>query len=277
MRRNPGGTSSQLTKGRLMRMDIRLKALAVVAVAGAMMLAAGPAFATSGHGSKPLTCVGGEIASGSYSDITVTGACSVPDGAVIAVSGSITVKKGAVLDAQSAPSTITVGRNVTALSGALLGLGCQPASYVGNSAHPCTVNPTGHSTISVGGEITALNAATLLLNGITVRGNVTALGGGSEIPWSIKNNTINRNLSVAGQTTNWVGVLFNQIGGNASLLKITVTDTDPGANGAYVVQNHIGQNLICFGVTPKVSGGFSPAEPHNVVGGRALGQCAALA
>ena len=115
----------------------------------------------------------------------------------------------------------------------------------------------------------------MLLNGITVRGNITALGGGSGIPWSIKNNTVSRNVTVAGQTTNWVGVMFNKIGGNATLLGIAVTDTDPGAHGAFVVQNHIRRNLVCFGMTPTVSGGFSPTEV-NVVGGRAVGQCAAL-
>lgn len=259
-----------------MRMNIRFKILAVVAVAGAMMLSAGPALAGTGHGDKSLTCTGGEIASGSFSEITVTGACSVASGAVVTVSGNITVKKGASLDAQSAPSTITVGRSVTALSGSLLGLGCQPASLVGNSGHECVADPAGHSTITVKGDVSALNAATVLLNGITVRGNVSALGGGSEIPWSIKNNMIGRNLTLVGQTTNWVGVLFNQIDGNATLLKITVTDTDPGANGAFVVQNRIGKNLSCFGVTPTVTGGLFPGEPLNVVGGRALGQCAAL-
>ncbi|AMB58575.1 hypothetical protein [Microterricola viridarii] len=258
-------------------MDIRLKIVGVVVVAGAMMLSAAPALAGTGHGAKPVTCAGGEIVSGSYSDITVTGACSVPSGAVITVSGSITLKKGAVLDAQSAPSTITVGRNVNSVSGALLGLGCQPASLVGNSGHECMVDPTGHSTITVNGDVTAVNTGTLLLNGITVRGNVSALGGGSEIPWSIKNNTITRNVSLVGQTTNWVGILFNKIGANLTLLKIAVTDTDPGAHGAFVVQNNVGKNLSCFAVTPTVTGGLFPGEPLNVVGGRALGQCAALA
>lgn len=181
-----------------------------------------------------------------------------------------------MLDAQSAPSTITVRRNVIALSGALLGLGCQPASYVHNSGHACTAGDVnGHSTITVGGNVTALNTATVLLNGITVGGHITALGGGSDIPWSIKNNTIGRNVFVAGQTTNWVGVMFNKIGGSATLLGITVTDTDPGPRGAYVVQNHIRRNLVCFDVTPTATGGFSPTEV-NTVGGRAFGQCAAL-
>lgn len=258
-------------------MNIRLKILGIAVVAGAMMFTAGPALAAPIHGNASITCANGAIASGAYRNITVTGACSVSAGAVISVSGNITVTRGAVLDAQSAASTITVRGNVTALSSALLGLGCQPASYVGNSGHACTVDPLDHSTIAVNGNVTALNTGTVLLNGITVRGNITALGGGSEIPWSIKNNTIGRNVSVAGQTTNWLGVLFNDIGGNATLLHIAVTDTDPGAHGAFVVQNRIRRNLVCLGVTPTVTGGLFPGEPLNTVGGRALGQCAALA
>lgn len=260
-----------------MRMNIRLKIIGIAAVAGAMMFTAGPALAAPSHGNPSLTCTGGEIASGTYANITVTGTCSVPAGAVISVSHNVTLTKGAVLDAQSAASTITVGGNVTALSSAMLGMGCQPAAYVGNSGHPCTVDPLDHSIITVNGNVTALNTGTVMLNGMTIHGNVTALGGGSEIPWSIKNNTIGRNVTVAGQTTNWVGVLFNRIGGNATLLHIAVTDTDPGAHGAFVVQNHITRNLICFGVTPTVTGGLFPGEPLNVVGGKALGQCAALA
>ena len=139
---------------------------------------------------------------------------------------------GAALDAQSAPSTIDVGGDVTALRGSLLGLGCQPPSLVGNSGHECAVNPTGHSTINVRGNVTALGSAVVLLNGITIGGNVTALGGGSEIPWAIKNNTIGRNVILAGQKTDWIGVLFNHIGGNTALLAIVITDTDPGGNGA---------------------------------------------
>src|SRR5438270_13163201 len=57
------------------------------------------------------TCTGGEIPSGSYASITVTGVCSVPADAVISVVGNVSVAAGAVLDAQIAPSTITVGHH----------------------------------------------------------------------------------------------------------------------------------------------------------------------
>ena len=195
---------------------------------------------------------------------------------MINVVGNVNVAAGAVLDAQSAPSTITVGRNVTAAAGSLLGLGCQPPSYTGNSAHECVVEPDGHSTITVNGNVTATDADTVLLNGITVKGNVTlSAEAAARFPWSIKNNTIGGNLTVSGQTTDWLGVLFNRIGRNATLTDITVTDEHPGAPGVYVVRNTIGRNLTCTGLAPGVSGGFVPGSV-NVVGRNAIGQCASL-
>jgi len=257
---------------------MRLKVLGVLAVTGALALSGGPAMADDGshtRTSKAYTCTGGEIPSGNYASVTVTGACDVPADAVISVVGNVNVAAGASLDAQSAPSTITVERNVTAARGSLLGLGCQPPSYTGNSAHQCTVEPDGHSTITVKGNVTGVGADTVLLNGVTVKGNVTLIAGGGDIPWSIKNNTISRNLTVIGQTADWLGVLFNSIGGNATLARITVTDPGDPGRLVFVVRNTIVRNLICAGLAPGVSGGFFPGEV-NVVGGNATGQCASL-
>jgi hypothetical protein len=258
-----------------MRTNIRGKILAIFAItAGALALSSAPALAAPSGGA--YTCNGGDIPSGTYSSITVAGPCSVASGATITVTGSVTVRSGAMLDAQSAPATITIGRNVTALKGSMLGLGCQPPALVGNSAHPCATDPDGHSTITVKGQITALGAMAVLLNGITVHGNVTAIGGGSdEIPWSIKNNVVDRNITVTGQTTEWVGVMFNRVGGNVTLIGITLHDPDPGAPGVYIVQNKIARNLVCFDLKPGVSGGFVPGAV-NVVGHKAVGQCTAL-
>ncbi len=233
---------------------------------------------SSTHTSKAYTCTGGAIPSGSYASITVTGECSVSADAVIRVAGNVTVRSGASLDAQGAPSTITVGHNVTAASGSFLGLGCQPPSFTGNSGHACYSDedaPDVRTTITVKGNVTALGAELVLLNGVTVKGNVTLLGGGGPI-WSVKNNTIEGNLTIAGQRTEWLGVLFNSVGRNATLLHITLTEDHPGASGAvYIVRNTVGRNLICAGLKPGVSGGFVPGSV-NTVGGRAIGQCASL-
>ena len=259
------------------------KALQVLAAsAGAVALvlsgtAVASAKGTAGSTSpRAYTCTGGDIPSGNYASITVTGFCDVQadGGAVIRVVGNLNVAAGAVFDAQSAPSMITVGGNVTAARGSLLGLGCQP-DYPANTGHPCTNESDGHSVILVKGNVTGVDADTVLLNGVTVRGNVRLIGGGGDIPWSIKNNTIRGNLTVIGQTADWLGVLFNRIGGNATLVGITVTDPGDAGRLVFVVRNTIRLNLICIGLAPGVSGGFFPGEV-NVVGRHAIGQCASL-
>ena len=262
-----------------MRMALRLRVLGTLAVAGALALSAGPAIAAesngSGHAPKGYACTGGEIPSGHYSRIMVNGACAVAADAVIRVDGNVNVAAGAVLDAQSAPSKLTVGGNVIGGEGSTVGLGCQPPSAVGNSAHPCELDPEGQSTITVHGNVLVTNALLVALNGITVHGNVRIVGGGGENYWSIKNNTICGNLTVQGQTVAWIGVMFNQVSKSVRLADITVNDEHPDAPGVFVVRNTIERHLRCMGLVPGVSGGFDPTAV-NVVGGRATGQCAAL-
>jgi hypothetical protein len=249
----------------------------------------GTAGIASAHtlGTRPTTytCTGGDFAtgdltsipSGTYASIKVKGACAVADGAVIRVLGNVDVAPGAVFDAQSAPSTITVGHNVTAASGSLLGLGCLPNPVGHTTGHPCMVEPNGSSSITVDGSIFTWNADTVLLNGITVDKSVELTGGGGQIPWAIKDNTIGANLIVRHMTPNWIGVIRNKIGRNALLINIQITDGLPPNNDPNptisVATNTIGQNVICFGLGPAVGGGFGPP---NVIGGHALGQCANL-
>jgi hypothetical protein len=264
----------------------RLRILGFLAAAAALAVPAGPAMAAGPAAPRPMpyTCSGGDFAtgtfttipSGTYASISVTGVCNIEPDAVINVVGNINVAPGAVLDAQSAPSTITVWHNVTAGAGSLLGMGCQPTNTIGRFAGvPCAADPTGHTTITVHGNVTATNANTVLLRKLTVGGNVALSGGGGEIPWSIKGNTIGRNLAISNVAADWLGVQFNRIGGNATLINITALDPgDPGRSVA-VVENTVARNLICMGLAPAVSGGFIPGEVNHV-GHRALGQCASL-
>jgi hypothetical protein len=261
----------------------------MVAAVGAVVVWGGPAMATesSPQWHHSYTCSGGSITnndpttatfakipSGTYSNITVKGICNVRADAVINVLGNINVESGAWLDAQSAPARITVGHNVTAAPGAFVGLGCQP-NYPNKTGHPCAVEPTEHSRITIKGNVWAFDAGLFLLNGVTVKGNVTMVGGGNEfIPWVIKNNTIGGNLTVGGLTDEFFGVLFNSVGKNVTLIDITLHDVDPGAPGVYIVRNTIGRNLACAGLTPGVTAGF-PGEV-NVIGGQEFGQCANL-
>lgn len=254
---------------------VKVALVGVLGVASALAFSSAPALAGHPGGPAAYTCTGGPIPSGTYSSVTVAGPCSVEADAVIDVTGSVRVREGAVLDAHSAPATITVGRNVTSAPGSIVGLGCQPPEFTGNSGHPCAIQPEGHSTIVVNGNVTLVGAVGVFLNGIEVGGNVTVLGGGSDIPWSIKNNTIHGNVTVAGQTEEWIGILFNTIDRNVTLLNITMTGTDDstgsGLNSVFVVRNSIARNITCFGLTPGVFG------YGNTIGRHAVGQCAPLA
>jgi hypothetical protein len=263
-------------------MRSRIVLVVVAAVVAGWIGATG--IASAAPSGSAYTCTGGDfssgtfttIPSGNYASITVAGVCNIQPDAVINVVGNINVAPGAVLDAQSAPSTITVGKNVTAGSGALLGLGCQPSNTIGMFAGvPCVVEPTGHTTITIAGNVTTTDADTVLIRKATVGGNVTLTGGGGEIPWSIKGNTIGGNVTISDIAADWLGVQFNRIGGNATLTDITALDPgDPGRTVA-VVENTVGGNLNCAGLVPGVSGGFIPGE-MNHVGHIANGQCAAI-
>ena len=165
-----------------------------------------------------------------------------------------------MLDAQSAPSTIIVGRDVIAGQGSFLGLGCQPTNAIGMFAGVPCADPygAGHTTITVGGNITAWDADTVLIRQVTVRGDVTLSGGGGEIPWSIKGTTISRNLMMTNVAADWVGVQFNQVGLNATLTHITSLDPgDPGRTVA-VVENTVAGNLTCLGLPPRRVRRFHP-------------------
>jgi hypothetical protein len=268
-----------------MRFRILFGAVMVVALSAAAATGLGgvTGIASAAPGNN-YTCSGGDFASGTftsipsgnYASITVTGVCNIQPDAVINVTGNINVAPGAVLDAQSAPSTIIVGHNITAGAGSLLGLGCQPSNSIGRFAGvPCAVEPGGHTTITVNGNVTATDADTVLLRKLTVGGNVTLTGGGGEIPWSIKGNTIGGNLTISDVAADWLGVQFNWIGGNATLTNITALDPgDPGRTVA-VVENTVGRNLNCTGLAPGVSPGFIPGEVNHV-GHKATGQCAAI-
>jgi hypothetical protein len=250
----------------------------------------------SGHRPKAYTCTGGSksggdpsmwafvrIPSGTYSRLTVKGVCQTAPGATINVVGDVTVAADAVLDAQSFPSTITVGGNVTAAAGSLLGLGCLPNPKGHTTGHPCvrakgSKPKTSMSSITIDGNLKASKADTVLLDGIMVRRNVALAGGGGEIPWAIKDNTIGGNLVVRDMTPNWLGVIRNWIGHDTLLANVNITDGLPPNNDPnptiFVASNTVGWNLICIGLGPHVAGGFTGEV--NVVGGQAIDQCAHL-
>jgi hypothetical protein len=275
-----------------MRSRIFLGAAMVVASFG---VAATGLFGTAVAGAAPsgsaYTCTGGNwtgdpststfipIPSGNYSSLTVAGVCITSPGTAINVTGNINVAPGGVFNAQSFSSTITVGHNVTAAAGSLLGLGCLPNQPGHMNGHPCLDDPAS-SIITVNGNVSATDAFLVLLNGITVNKNVTLTGGGGGgsggADWAEKDDTIGGNLTISGVTPDWLGLEFSTIAGNANLSNITAIDPGDGGFGAVnVVVNTIGHNLNCSGLGPRLSGGFIPGEV-NTVGHKTTGQCVGL-
>jgi hypothetical protein len=92
------------------------------------------------------------------------------------------------------------------------------------------------------------------------------------MPWAEKHNVIDGNLTISGVTPEWLGVLFSNIGGNATLTNIMSTDpADAGFAAVSVAGNMVGQNLNCTGLGPRLTGAGSNTAGHN-----ATGQCASL-
>ena len=134
--------------------------------------------------------------------------------------------------------------------------------------------PGEQTVITVNGNITATNAALVLIRGATVNGNVSIDGGSGDDPWSIKGNTIGRNLTISGLTAEFLGVQFNTIGNNASLTNITVNDEDSPPPGVTIVSNTL--DTTSTAADSSHASGMDSSPACNHVGHKATGQCAAI-
>ena len=206
------------------------------------------------------TCTGGHIPSGNYDSIAVKGYCDVLAHAVINISDNLNVAAGTVFDAQSAPSTITIGRNVTGAQGSLVGLGCQPSRIRPTQHIHALVEAHGHSVHHDPRQYCSHDANAVLLNGITVNGNVTLSGGGSEIPWSFKNNTIGRQPHGHRANDRVARRALQPYRQQRDAERTSRRATRPGKAAVYVVLNTIERNLNCQRLTPARAGGVVPGR-----------------
>lgn len=233
------------------------------------------------------SCSGGSIASGTYRGFTVTGTCTIDDGATVTIDGDLNVVDGAVLnDHAASTATVHVTGNVRVGRGAVLGLG----GY----------GPPGIKTdTTVDGNIVALQPLSLYLSGITVHGNVTSIGGGSGPSGEFRNfptkdDSIDGNLVVLGWHGGWLGVIRDHVGGNvivmgnASVVIESPPGCDPEAGGCTgsepgtdldsteVQTNVVGGNLICLFNHPRAQVNPADGGQPNVVAGHEIGECAGL-
>ena len=249
---------------------------ALVLTGAALAFGLGGAPAAADPNSGPTICPSTETAiAGTYSSLTITGDDYVAPGTTLDVQGNLTIAPGACLDAFTL-GTVTVGGNVSVEKGAILALGCDPRwnpTGIGVSP-PCNDSTTDDV---VGGNLTAIEPLTMYLDGDTIDGNLTSLGGGPGttlspyVDFPVKDNTIDGRVDIVGWRGAWLGFIRNTVG--RSVLLAWNVDADPDSNE--VVTNSITGSLICFGNSPAPQFGDSGGSA-NAVGGVKYAQCAGL-
>ena len=231
---------------------------------------------------------------GTYRDFTVTGTCTIAYGAKVQIKGNLIVARGASLNDHGAEAwqaaEIHITGNVLVGKGAVLGLGWN--------------SPQGEGSLgpdTVGGNILADRPLALQVGQVTIGGNLISNGGGvlstSQADFRnfpIKDNVIHGNLVVTGWRGGWIGLIRNQVGKNVIFARNVsrsnpetgpgmdtdsseVMGTDLSSVGGPVIPQTIGRNLICFGNSPAAQVNPVDGGANNVVGGKAIGECAGLA
>jgi hypothetical protein len=242
-------------------------------------------------------CRGGTIPSGSYRSMLVTGICYVPAGSV-AVQGNLTVAPGALFDAldpqsgqlgTALPGTVTVGGSITVGQGAVLALGC--------GADLCDPS-LGTPDDRVGGSITASGALAVIVHAVTIRGDLTVIGGGGGPAYAgspgsgaclnvspplfnddpglagipafsgMDDNTIGGSLTILGVQTCWLGGARNNVRHDS----VFIGNKTGSPDGDEVISNTVHGNIACFRNNHVVQFGDGGGTP-NVVSGNALGEC----
>jgi hypothetical protein len=230
------------------------------------------------HSPQAYVCSGGNIPSGNYWSVLVTGSCSTPDGP-ITIHGDLTLAPNSALDdlhpdpTTGCSATINVRGNVIVGPGSVLALGSGPTTG------GCPT--TGH----VGGSILAFGALGVIVHAETIAGDVLIGGGGGGVTCqppgplgpepafsTVEDSTIGGDMVVVGLQSCWFGALYDQIGGNAFIIGNTMADPD----AMEVSTNTVDENMVCLANSPAIQfGDNSSGRPtsSNQVGEIAFGEC----
>jgi hypothetical protein len=266
----------------------RLRQAAVVfvlALAGALVT---PSVASA----TPITdlnCSGGPLLGGTYSNVTISGACFAAAGDVH-VLGNLTVADNAALVAVFAAGNVTVDGNVVVAPGGAMFLGCEPVAFkcfddpdVNNDNAPGTLmtNDVIGGTLIADGALASVVHHTRINAGVRENSGGGGTSGFVPIPVLLptiagfvpaysdyEDNTISGGLRVTNLQTGWFGVFRNHINGTVVLNNNALFD--PDANE--VADNVINGSLKCSGNDPAIQIGDSGGGP-NTVTGQATGQC----
>lgn len=242
----------------------------------ASVLFVSPAAALASGGGS-YTCTGGVLPGGTYASVVVAGSCAVAAGSVT-VHGNLTVTGTGALVAAFDGNDVSVSGNVAIGTGGVLVLGCDKIAF------PCLDNSAGLATGKVGGNLSATGALAEVVHDTSVGGNLTIQGGGGGVNCdpqpalfgspayaTFEQVTVGKNVTVNGWHSCWIGFFRNQVAGNFTYTNNVTADPD----GNEIQTNWISGNMSCSGNSPAPQQGDSQGLP-NVVGGKALGQCAGL-
>lgn len=271
-----------------------MRRLAILASIAALVAMAVPGQALA-SGDRTGACSNGTMASGMYRDFVVTGSCTIAYGANVHIRRNLVIANGASLDDHGAEgwmaAQIHVGGNVYVGRGGVFSLGWN--------------SPQGDGSLgpdTVGGSIFADQPLALQVGEATIGGNLVSIGGGvlsTSVAdfrnFPIKDNVIHGNLVVEGWRGGWIGFIRNTIGGNAVIAnnrshsndmtgpgtdgdstEVQGTQVDLGGGAVAYVPQAIGGNLICLGNLPAAHVNPGDGGAPNMVGGRAIGECAGL-
>jgi hypothetical protein len=112
---------------------------------------------------------------GVYSNLNIAGTCTVDAGSVT-VEHNLTVLSGDLLLAVFGGSDIAVGGNLNVQTNGVLVLGCEPVHFI-CANDPDQITGTLTTTDTVGGDLTAENALSVIVHASVLGHNVTMSGG----------------------------------------------------------------------------------------------------
>ena len=261
-------------------------ALTVVVVA----LVGASAGASAGDASEggDKTCTGGSIAPGVYSNLKITGVCTVDAGSV-KVEHNVTVLSGGALvalyggtDKVRVGSNLNVSGNVFVRTNGILFMGCEPVNQI------CLNDPdqkvgSYFTRDAVGGSIIAKDALAVVVHLVVVGQDVSMNGGGGGVNCSgslppplsgppygnFEDMIIGGSLTITEWQSCWLGFVRVAIANKVTLNNNVTADPD----GNEMATNSIRGDLKCAGNNPSPQIGDSAGSLNNVFG-RARGQCA---
>ncbi len=258
-----------------------------VAVISLVGIKAG-ASADDASAGRDNTCAGGSIAPGTYSNLKITGVCTVDAGSV-KVEHDVTVLSGGALvalyggtDTLHVGSNLDVRGNVEVRSNGILFMGCEPVNQI------CLNDPDQQvgsyfTRDAVGGSIIARDALAVVVHLVVVGKDVSMKGGGGGVNCSgslppplggppygdFEDMIIGGSLTITEWQSCWLGFVRDAIANQVTLNNNVTADPD----GNEMATNSIRGNLKCAGNNPSPQIGDSAGNLNNVFG-RARGQCA---